>query len=63
MIFENKCLLLKCCLLSIEAANTCTEFIIFGLTQPRLEPMIYHTQGDNVNNYNTDTVCTCDKGR
>jgi hypothetical protein len=25
--------------------------------------MIYHTQGDNVNNYNTDTVCTCDKGR
>lgn len=63
MIFENKCLLLKCCLLSIEAANTCTKFIVFGLTQPRFEPMIYHTQGDNVNNYNTDTVCTCDKGR
>jgi hypothetical protein len=48
---------------SIEAANTCTKFIIFCLTQPRLEPMIYNTQGDHVNNYNTDTVCTCDKGR
>lgn len=63
MIFEKTCLLLKCCLLSLEAANTCTKFIVFGLTQPRLEPMIYHTQGDHVNSCTTDTVCTCDKGR
>ena len=37
------------CVLSGEAANT--NFIVFGLTQPGLEPTIYHTRGMHANRY------------
>jgi hypothetical protein len=43
--------------LSGEATNT--NFIVFGLTQPGLEPMIYHTRGEHANHYTTDAVCFC----
>jgi hypothetical protein len=41
-------------MLSAEATNT--NFIVFGLTQPWLEPTIYHTQGEHANHYTTDVV-------
>jgi hypothetical protein len=41
-----------CCLLSKEA----THFIVFGLTRPGLEPMIYPTQAEHANYYTTDAV-------
>jgi len=41
--------------LSGEAAHT--KFIIFGLTQPGLEPTIYRTRGDHTNYYTTNVVC------
>jgi hypothetical protein len=37
-----------------EAANT--NFLVFGLTRPGLEPTIYHTRGDHANHYTTDVV-------
>jgi hypothetical protein len=40
--------------LSGETANS--NFIVFGLTQPRLEPTIYHTSGEHANHYATDAV-------
>jgi hypothetical protein len=42
-------------MLSGEATNT--NFIVFGLTGPGLEPMIYRTQGEHANYYTTDEVC------
>jgi hypothetical protein len=41
-------------MLSEEATNT--NFIVFGLTQPVLEPTIYRTQGEHDNHYATDAV-------
>ena len=41
-------------MLSGEATNT--NFIVFDLTQPGLEPMIYHIQGEHAYYYTTDTV-------
>jgi hypothetical protein len=38
--------------LSGEATNT----IVFGLTRSGLESTIYHTRGEHVNHYTTDTV-------
>jgi hypothetical protein len=37
-----------------EATNT--NFIIFGLTRPGFEPIIYHNPGEHANHYNTDVV-------
>jgi hypothetical protein len=37
-----------------EATNT--NFKVFGLTRPRLEPMIYRTGGEHANHYPTDAV-------
>ena len=37
-----------------EATNT--NFIVFGLTRPGLEPTIYHTRGEHANVYATDAV-------
>jgi hypothetical protein len=39
-----------------EAANT--DCIVFGLTRPGLEPMIYHTRGEHANQYATDAATT-----
>ena len=47
----------ECCVLSGEATNT--NFIVFGLTQSGLEPMIYRTRGEHTNHYNTDAVFHC----
>ena len=33
-----------------------TNFIVFGLQLPGLEPTIYHTQGEHANHYATDAV-------
>ena len=33
-----------------------TNFIVFGLTQPGLEPKIYRTRGEHGNHYVTDAV-------
>ena len=33
-----------------------TNFIIFGLTRPVLEPTIYRTRGEHANYYATDAV-------
>jgi hypothetical protein len=41
-------------MLSGEAINT--DFVIFGLTQPWLEPKIYHTCGEHANHFTTDAV-------
>ena len=49
-------LTLQWCILSGEATNT--NFIVFGLTRPGLEPMIYRTQGKSLHHrcmkYNND---------
>ena len=42
-------------MLSGEAINT--NFIVFGLTQPGLEPTIYRTRDEHANHYATDVVC------
>jgi hypothetical protein len=42
------------CVLSGEATHT--NFIVFGLTRPELEPMIYRTRGEHSNLYTTDAV-------
>jgi hypothetical protein len=36
--------------------TTQTNFIVFGLTWPGLEHMIYHTLGEIYNHYTTDAV-------
>ena len=41
-------------MLSGEATNT--NFTVFGLTRPGLEPTIYHTRGEHANHYTTDVV-------
>ena len=41
-------------LLSREATNT--NFIVFGLTRPGLEPTIYRIRGEHANHYATDVV-------
>jgi hypothetical protein len=41
-------------LLSGEATNT--NFIVFGMIRPGLEPMIYHTQGECANHYAIEAV-------
>jgi hypothetical protein len=41
-------------LLIKDAANT--NFIVIGLTQPGLEPTIYHTPGEHARHYATDVV-------
>jgi hypothetical protein len=41
-------------MLSGEATNT--NFLVFGLTQPGLDPMIYRTQGEHADHYATDGV-------
>jgi hypothetical protein len=38
-----------------EATNT--NLIVFGLTQPGLELMIYRNRGKYANHYTTDSVC------
>jgi hypothetical protein len=40
--------------LSGEATNT--NFKVFGLTRPGLEPTIYRTRGEHANHYTTDAV-------
>ena len=40
--------------LSEEATHT--HLIVFGMTRPGLEPMIYHTRGEHANHYATDAV-------
>ena len=45
-------------MLSGEATNT--NFIVFCLTQPGLEPTIYHTLGEHANHYATDAVQNVD---
>jgi hypothetical protein len=40
--------------LSGEATNT--NFIVFGLTQPGLEPTTYSTRGEHANHYTTNAV-------
>ena len=39
---------------SREVTNT--NFIVFGLTRPGLEPTTYRTRGDHANHYATDVV-------
>jgi hypothetical protein len=39
----------KSCVLSGESGNTI--FIVFGLTQPMLESIIYHTRGEHTDHY------------
>ena len=43
-------------MLSGEAADT--NFIVFGLTRPMLEPTIYRTRGEHANHYTSDAVHT-----
>jgi hypothetical protein len=40
--------------ISEDEANT--NFIVFGLTPPGLEPTIYRTRGEHANHYTTDAV-------
>ena len=42
------------CLLIKDAANT--NFIVIGVTQPGLEPTIYHTRVEHANHYTTDAA-------
>jgi len=44
----------SCCVLRGEATNT--NFIVFGLTQPGLEPTIYRTRHEHANYNATDAV-------
>ena len=41
-------------MLSGEATNT--NFIVFGLTRPGLEPTIHRTRDEHANHYATDAV-------
>jgi hypothetical protein len=40
--------------LSGEATNT--NFIVFGLTRPGIDPTIYRTRDEHANHYTTDAV-------
>ena len=51
----------ECCMLSGNAANT--DFIVFGLIRPGLEPMIYHAQGEHGDHYAKDAVYENEKLR
>jgi hypothetical protein len=42
-----------------EATNT--NFIVFGLTRPGLEPTIYRTPDEHNNHYATDAVVSEEK--
>jgi hypothetical protein len=42
------------CVLNGEATHI--NFLVFGLTRPRLEPTIYRTRGEHANHYDTDVV-------
>ena len=42
------------CVFSGEETNT--NFIVFGLQLPGLEPTIYRTRGEHANHYATDAV-------
>ena len=53
----------QCCGLSEKVTNT--NFMIFGLTRPGLEPTIYHTRGEHANHHHytadvvqMDWICT-----
>ena len=46
--------LLNAACLAKKAINA--NFIVFGLTRPGLEPMIYHTRCEHANHYATDVV-------
>jgi hypothetical protein len=48
----------KCCVLRIVATHA--NLLVFGLTQSELEPTVYHTRGEHVNQYTTD-VDSCKK--
>ena len=43
----------------ISGEATRTNFIVFGLTWPGLEPTIYRTRGEHANQYATDAVILC----
>jgi hypothetical protein len=45
-------------MLSGEATNT--NLLVFGLTQPGLEPTIYSSQGEQANCYTTNSVVLVD---
>ena len=38
----------------IQIPSKNTNFIVFGLTRPGLEPTIYHTRGEHTDYYTTD---------
>jgi hypothetical protein len=40
----------------LSGETTNSNFIVFGLTKPRLEPTIYHTPGEHANHYATGAV-------
>jgi hypothetical protein len=40
----------------LSGEETNTKFIVLGLTQSGLEPMIYCTRGKHANHYSTDVV-------
>ena len=42
------------CVLSGEATNT--NFMIFGLTRPGIEPTIYHIRDEHANHYTTNAI-------
>ena len=48
-------------MLSGEATNSCTNFIVFGLTRSGLKSTIYNTRGEHANHYTTDGVKKEDK--
>ena len=54
-------LLLNAACLAVSGEATNTNFIIFGLTRPGLEPTIYRTRGEHANHYTTDAVLTNSK--
>jgi hypothetical protein len=48
-------LLNAACLPEKQQISICI-YIVFGMTQPGLKPMIYHTRGEHSNHYATDAV-------
>ena len=50
----NQSLLLLLNAAYLEEKQQIPIFIIFGLIQPRLKPMIYHTRGEQANHYISD---------
>ena len=43
-------------MLFADRRSSNTNFIVFGLTQPRREPTTLHTWGEHPNHYNTDAI-------